>query len=329
MKNLVAFCQTSSWLSCYESPSDPLKEISKEASQHIGELEAEFGGAWRALEENSPRAIINFLEPIVSNLSTSERQELAFDVIFSDSSSHDVPLDAWHYFERRNNFFFEILDSTFSYERSLSMFQELREYLAQESDSTINSILKNERFISVADLAINHASMFATGIFDPGFDLVRKGAHGLSHLLEPKNIEELIDLVSVSILRALFLEEAGIKGTWNALATNSADQILKLSRKNIQGRNSKFILVWLSALSISKGKFAFDDEDFLPDEVPNLLGMRLSEAEILCEAFEIKVFIESNEKTILNKKFWKVCDTSPSPGTTFKKRRQVTLEVSK
>jgi beta-lactam-binding protein with PASTA domain len=56
--------------------------------------------------------------------------------------------------------------------------------------------------------------------------------------------------------------------------------------------------------------------------------MRLSEAKRLFEAFEIMVQVE-NDESIWNEKNWKVVKIIPAPGTTFKKRRQVTLEVSK
>lgn len=329
MKNLVTFCQTSSWLSCYENPSGPLKEISKEASQHIDSLEADFGAAWRALEDNSARAIINFLEPILANLSRSEKQELAIDMIFSDSSSLELPPDSWHYYERRCDFILEILDTTFSCQRALSMYLGLETHLAEVSDSPISSILKDESVISIADGVINYATAITTGFFDPGIDLVGRGSRGLAKLLESNDIEELIYIVSVSIVTAQLLSEVDVEGTWQTLATNAANQILGLSRSSSQTKNSGSISVWLAVLDIARGSFSDDEEEFLPSELPNLIGMKLNEAEILCEAFEIKVFIESNEKTILNKKFWKVCDTSPSPGTALKKRRQVTLEVSK
>jgi hypothetical protein len=330
MKNLVTFCQVSSVLSCYESNLDVLKEISKEASLQIGELEAEFGGAWRALEDNSPRAILNFIEPRVANFSRSERQEVALAMIFPDSYVIEGAPDSWHKHERRCDFIFDILDTTFSYQVVCAMYLERRTHLAEVSESFISSILKDEDVIRFADGFINYATAITTGFFDPGIDLVGRGSRGLASLLESKDIEEFLHIVSANIVKAQLLSEVGVEGTWRTLATNSANQILGLSGGSSQTSNSGSISVWLAVLEIARDNFSDNDsEEFLPNELPNLIGMKLNVAEILCEAFEIKVVVESNEKTILNKKFWKVRNTLPSPGTALKKRRLVTLEVSK
>lgn len=328
MESLVTFCQTSVVLAGYVADSDNVRQITEKVADQINQLEADFGGAWRALEDNSPRSIMNYLEPIFSQLSVSEKQNLATEIIFSESAVFEWATEAWHYCERRNDFIFELLETTFSFQRAVSLYQEVREYLAENSDSSINSILKNESIISFASEAINIGSLVTTGFVDPGFDLVGKGARGLSQYFEPKNTGELIDLVSVSIVKAYFLEEVGVEGVWHSLATNSTENIRELSKKSAQGHNKEYILVWLAALSLVEEQLPQDDEDYLPDEVPNLVGMRLSEAKRLCQAFEIQVDL-ANGESVWNESNWKVAKISPAPGTAFRKRRKVTFEVKK
>jgi len=328
MENIVTFCQTSVVLAGYLVDSENLKQVTEKVSDQINELEAEFGGAWRALEDNSPRAVINYLEPIFVKLTLAQRQDLATEMIFTESAVFDWATEAWHFCERRNDFIFELLDTTFSFQRAVSFYQEVREYLAENSDSSLNSILKNESVISLASEAINIGSLVMTGFVDPGFDLVGKGARGLSHYFEPKNSGELIDLVSVSIVKAYFLEEVGVEDVWHSLATNATENIRELSKESAQGHNKEYLLVWLAALSLVEEQLPNDNEDYLPDEVPNLIGMRLSEAKRLCQAFEIQVDLE-NGVSVWNESNWKVAKITPAPGTAFRKRRRVAFEIQK
>jgi len=328
VENLRTFCQASVVIAGYDSSAEVVKQVTEGASESINALEAQFSGAWRTLEDNSPRSIMNYIEPIVANLSVSERQELAIDIIFDECSVFDWTPEAWHYCDRRNNFIFEILGTTFSFQRAVSFYQEVREYLADNSDAAINSLLKNENIISVASQAINIGSVMITGIDDFGLDLVGRGARGLSNYFEPKNTGELIDIVAVNILKAYFLEEVGVEGVWHALATTSTENIRELSKESAHGHNSEYLLVWLAALSLVEEQLPSDDEDYLPDEVPNLVGMRLSEAKRLCQAFEIQVDLENGE-TVWNESNWTVASITPAPGTTFRKRRRVSFEIRK
>ena len=123
MENLVTFCQTSVVLASWENDPENVRRITECVSRQINELEAEFGGAWRALQENSPRSILNYLEPILSGLPESKRQELAADIIFSNSDVFEWASEEWHYCERRNDFIFDLLDTTFSFQRAISLYQ--------------------------------------------------------------------------------------------------------------------------------------------------------------------------------------------------------------
>ena len=328
MENIITFCQSSVVLAGYEVDAECVRLVTESVADQINEIETAYGSAWRTLEDNSPRALLNFLEPIFKSLSLSERQSVAIDMIFSESDVFDHTPEPWHYCERRNDFIFELLGTSFSFQRAISLFQEIRQYIAENSDSSINSILKNESVISFASDAINLASLFTTGFVDPGFDLIGRGARGLSTYFEPKNTGELIDLVSVSILKAYFLEEVGVGGVWQTLAENSTCNIRELSKKSAKDHNSEYLLVWLAVLSLVEEQLPSDDEDYLPDEVPNLVGMRLSDARRLCAAFEIQIEIENGD-SVWNESNWKVSKILPAPGTLFKKRRRVSFEVKK
>jgi hypothetical protein len=330
LEPLVAFCQASISMAALEETSD-FDIVTKKTIDKINRLEKTHPGAIEALKSGQVVNIVKYLHLTTSSMTSAEKQKLGVDIVYRDIGTQFVEAEVDFYFVRRTDTILDILDVSFSADRLDDYFGFIYSSLHESSVSNSRSLLKSENLSRYADEAVNTFTWTFFGLGDPGLGIVEKSINGLQSLFEDKPMPDVLANFAHMLLHAQFCAEVGevqdARELANTLSSMIAQESSKATNSASSSKKLKKLAIMTSALSFVN-EILGEDEEFLPDEAPNLKNVRLSDAVAMGEVLEFRME-QVCDSNVWDESNWKIVHQDPSPGAPLGKRRKIRYKVSK
>ncbi len=271
-----------------------------------------------------------------STLSQDRRELIGLEAILANplwdvvGEDLDVPVAT-----RRIETALEVLGTSFSAYEIAGVLGDYSEELRSASASGTVKVLSSDWLATGVDL-VHEGQVFFTGIYVPGLsELVDRG----QRRLETSGDAEMAEAYAFNLIRALFAVDHGDSAAARGWAEDLQAKMMELSVARSPGRTGSRELAELAMIASVLpvlGASLGDNDAFILEVAPDLVGMRLNDADVVAqlhginmETIDFQAAGSQDGRMILRRSGWIVREQDPGPGRPLSRRRSITVSVDK
>jgi len=305
--------------------------LGEEALNSLGYFFEGHPDAASTLEKGATGPQIMVIEESARSLTDSERNAVGASVLFRNPcatalSEDDVPAEM---LARRIDTVLEALQADFSSVVAQAVVAGYEEQLLELATGSARKILTHPLTAQGVNI-VNLGTLSLFGFAVPFADTaVQYGQSMISW-----SPSELSAAIAVELWFADTLADEDDFDSMRTLSRDLFDAVCEASRSHALQANwttmPQHLAILTAALRYVAGRLG-DDEDFLPDVVPDLEGLRWDDAQHVAELLAIELKVDEEEGDFFNKLLDKdnfiVVNERPRPGANLGKRRRVTVDI--
>jgi hypothetical protein len=271
-----------------------------------------------------------------STLSQDRRELIGLEAVLANplwevvEENFDVPVAT-----RRIETALEVLGTRFSANEIAGVLCDYSEELRSASASGTVKVLSIDWLATGVDL-VHEGQVFFTGIYVPGLsELVSRGQQRLA----ASGDVEMVEAYASNLIRALFAVDHGDLAAVRGWAEDLQARMMELSVAQSPGRTRSQELAELAMIASILpllGASLGDNDAFILEVAPDLVGMRLSDADVMAglhginmETHDFKAGGGQDGRGVWKRSGWTVREQDPAPGEPLSRRRSMSVWVDK